>query len=103
MSKAGVIEPATKEWASPVVFVPKSDGTLRFCVDYRKLNAMKIRDSYPIPRMDECIDYLGKATIFTTLDCMSGYWQVDIAEEDRDKTTFTSHHGVYRFLRMPFG
>ena len=98
-----VIEPSDAEWASPVVFVPKKDGTLRFCVDYRKLNAVTKRDSYPIPRMDECIDSLGEATIFTTLDCNDGYWQVPVADADKDKTTFTSHSGLYRFLRMPFG
>lgn len=98
-----VIEAAQSEWASPVVLVPKKDGSLRFCVDYRRLNAVTIRDSYPIPRMDECIDSLGDATVFTTLDCNSGYWQIEVAEEDRDKTTFVSHCGMYRFLRMPFG
>ena len=103
MLRAGVIEPATAEWACPVVFVPKKDGTMRFCVDYRRLNAVTVRDSYPLPRMDECIDSLGDATVFTTLDCNSGYWQVEVAEEDRDKTTFASHCGLYRFIRMPFG
>ena len=103
MLRAGVIEPTSAEWASPVVFVHKKDGTMRFCVDYRKLNAVTVRDSYPLPRMDECIDSFGDATVFTTLDCNSGYWQVEIAEEDRDKTKFASHSGLYRFLRMPFG
>ena len=103
MLRAGVIEPAQSEWSSPVVLVPKPDGSLRFCVDYRRLNAITIRDSYPLPRMDECIDSLGDAVIFTTLDCNSGYWQVAVAEEDRDKTTFTCHSGTYRYLRMPFG
>ena len=97
------IEPTSTEWASPVVFVPKKDGTMRFCVDYRKQNAVTVRDSYPLPRMDEFIDSLGDATVFTTLDCSSRYWQVEIAEEDRDKTTFTSHSGLYRFLRVLFG
>jgi len=99
----GVIEPAQTEWASPIVFAPKKDGAMRFCVDYRRLNAMTLRDSYPIPRMDECIDSLGDANIFTTLDANCGYWQIEIADQDKDKTTFTSHHGLYRFVRMPFG
>ena len=103
MLQEGVIEPASSEWASPVVLVPKKDGTLRFCVDYRRLNKLTRRDSYPIPRMDECIDSLGDATVFTTLDCNSGYWQVEVDEPDRDKTTFTSHMGLFRFIRMPFG
>jgi hypothetical protein len=82
MLKEGVIEPASSEWASPVVLVPKTDGTLLFCVDYRKLNAVATRDTYPLPRMDECIDSLGDAHIFTTLDCNSGYWKIPVAPED---------------------
>ena len=76
MLKEGVIAPSESEWASPVVLVSKSDGTLRFCVDYRRLNALTLRDSYPIPRMDECMDSLGEARIFTTLDANCGYWQI---------------------------
>ena len=76
---------------------------MRFCVDYRKLNAATVRNSHPLARMDECIDSLGDATVFTALDCNSRYWQVEIDEEDRDKTTFASHFGLYRFIRMPFG
>ena len=100
---AGVIEPAQSEWASPVVLVLKKDGTIRFCVDFRRLNAATIADTYPLPRMEDCIDSLGDATVFSTLDALWGYWQVPIAEEDRDKTTFTTHLGTYRFKRMPFG
>ena len=62
--RAGVIEPTSAEWASPVVFVPKKDGTMRFRVDYRKLNAVTVRDSYPLPRMDECIDSLGDHCLY---------------------------------------
>jgi hypothetical protein len=69
----------------------------------RKLNAITVRDSYPLPRMDECIDSLGDAKMFTTLDCNSGYWQITVRPEDREKTTFTFHEGLYRFLIMPFG
>lgn len=103
MLRAGVIEPATAEWASPVVLVPKKDRTLRFCVDYRRLNAKTVPDTYPLPRMDDCIDSLGEAGIFSTLDCNSGYWQIPVAPEDRDKTTFTSYLGTFRYRRMPFG
>jgi hypothetical protein len=69
-----VIEPATCEWASPIGLVPKPDGSLRFCVDYRRLNAITVPDTYPLPRMDECIESLGEAVVFMTLDCNSGYW-----------------------------
>ena len=82
MLDAEVIEPANSEWASPVVLAPKKDGTLRFCVDYRKLNAKTFADAYPLPRMDDCIDSLGDASIFSTLDCNSGYWQIPVASED---------------------
>ena len=80
MLRAGVIEPATSEWASPVVLVPKKDKTLRFCVDYRRLNTRTVNDAYPLPRMDDCIDSLDDATIFSTLDCNSGYWQIPVAQ-----------------------
>ena len=103
MLEHGVIEPATSEWASPIVFVPKKDGTKRFCVDYRRLNAVTSPDAYPLPRIDDCIDSLGDAVIFTTLDANAGYWQIPVAPEDRDKTTFTCHKGTFRYLRMPFG
>ena len=103
MISSGVISRSQSEWASPVVLIPKPDGSLRFCVDYRRLNAMTVRDTYPIPRMDECLDSLGEANVFTTLDCNSGYWQIPVAEEDRPKTTFTCHAGTYQFNRMPFG
>jgi Reverse transcriptase (RNA-dependent DNA polymerase) len=69
-------------------------------VDYRKLNAITIPDTYPLPRMDECIFSLGDAAVFNTLDCNRGNWQIPVHPGDRDKTTFTSHYG---FLRLPFG
>ena len=103
MLNAGVIEPASTDSASPVVLVLKMDGSLRFCVDYRRLNPKTLADSYPLPRMDDCTDSLGDATVFTTLDCNSGYWQIPVAPEDRDKTTFTTHMGTFRHLRMPLG
>ncbi len=98
-----IIEPATSEWAAPIVFAPKKDGSLRFCIDYRRLNAATKRDAYPIPRMDECIDSLGDAQIFTLLDANSGYWQIELDEDARDLTAFVSHHGLFRYKRMPFG
>ena len=91
------------EWAAPVLFVPKKDGKLRFCIDYRKLNSMTVKDTYPLPRMDECIDTLGEAQYFTTLDAYSGYWQMKIRKQDRPKTAFVCHAGTFQFVRMPFG
>ncbi len=103
MLEKGVIRPSNSEWASPVVLAPKGDGSLRFCVDYRRLNAATKRDSYPLPRMDDCIDSLGDAQYFTTLDANSGYWQLPMREEDIPKTAFVTHDGLYEYLRMPFG
>ena len=103
MLEAGVIEPATSEWASPVVLVPKKDGSLRFCIDYRILNAKTVADAYPLPCMDDCLDSLGDAAVFLTFDCKSGYWQIPVATEDRDKTTFITHMGTFRHVSMPFG
>ena len=100
---AGVIEPSNSEWASPVLFAPKKDGRLRFCIDYRRLNTMTVKDSYPLPRMDECIDTLGDARIFTTLDAFNGYWQINVPKEDRGKTAFVCHAGQFQYTRMPFG
>jgi len=101
--EADVIEPTSSEWGFPVVLVPKKDGTLRFCVDYRLLNVVTKKDSYLLPRMDECIDSLGEATIFSTLDCNAGYWQVAIAPEDREKTAFVCHECACQYKRTPFG
>jgi Reverse transcriptase (RNA-dependent DNA polymerase) len=103
MLAQNIIEPATSEWASPIVLVPKPDGALRFCLDNRKFNMIAVPDTYPLPRMDECIYSLVDATVFTTLDCNSRYWQIPVHPDDRDKTTFTSHYGIYLFLRLPFG
>ena len=103
MLKAGVIEPSNSEWASPVLFAPKKDGRIRFCIDYRRLNTLTVKDSYPLPRMDECIDSLGDAQVFTTLDAYWGYWQVPVNPQDRTKTSLVCHAGQYQCVRMPFG
>ena len=103
MRDAGVIEPATAEWASPIVLVPKKDGSVRFCVNYRRLNAKMVPEADPLPLIDDFLDSLGDAEIFTTLDCNAGYWQVPVAPEDRDKTAFMSYLGTFRYTRMPFG
>jgi len=103
MRSMDVIEPANGEWASPVVMVPKPDGSVRFCIDYRKLNLMTIKNAYPIPRMDECIDSLGDSRAFSTLDCNAGDWQIPVAEEDKHLTAFTCHAGAWQCVRLPFG
>jgi len=103
MLDLGVIEPSDAEWSFPVVVVPKPGGHFRLCVDYRRLNERTVKEVYPIPRMEDCLGFLGDATVFSTLGCNSGYWQIPVAAEYRDKTTCTSHTGLFRFLRLPFG
>jgi hypothetical protein len=103
MLRMDVIEPASGPWSAPVVLIPKPDGSIRFCIDYRKLNAVTKNDSYALPRVDDCLDSLGEARYFTTLDANCGYWQIDVNEDHREKTAFTCHQGLYKFKRMPFG
>jgi len=103
MLEAKVVRPSTSEQAIPVVVVPKKDGSPRFCVDYRRLNAVTKKDSNPIPRMEDCIDSLGDARVFSTLDCKAGYWQIPMALGDIDKDAFTCHMGTFEYLKMAFG
>ncbi|KAK8771557.1 hypothetical protein V5799_025197 [Amblyomma americanum] len=98
-----VIQPSTSPWASPVVLVKKKDNTLRFCVDYRKLNNVTKKDVYPLPRIDDAIDRLRDARFFSSLDLKSGYWQIEVDERDREKTAFVTPDGLYEFKVLPFG
>ena len=98
-----VIEPSNGPWASPIVLVKKKDGSTRFCVDFRQLNSVTRKDAHPIPRIDETLNALHGACWFSTLDLASGYWQVKVAPEDREKTAFTTPYGLYQFCVMPFG
>ena len=100
---AGIIEPCRSEWAAPIVLVNKKDSTTRMCVDYRRLNAASLSDAYPMPRIEDLIDGLGKAKFITTLELSQGYWQVPMAEEARHLTAFTTPFGLYQFRVMPFG
>ena len=103
MVEAKVVRPSTCEWASSFVVVPKKDGLPRFCVDYRRFNAVTKKDSYPIPRMEDCIDSLGDARVFSTLHCNAGYWQIPMVLDEIDKTAFICHMGTYEYLKMAFG
>ena len=103
MLKAGVIQPSSSPWASPILLVPKPDGTWRFCIDYRRVNEVTVPDSYALPSVQEIFDSMAGATIFSTLDLKSGYWQIPMHPRDIQKTAFTTHAGNYEFCRMPFG
>lgn len=101
--ETGVIRESKSPWASPLVYVLKKDGTIRQCVDYRKLNAVTLKDAYPLPKINDCFDSLGEARYFSTLDLQSGYWQINIRECDKMKTAFVTRSGLYEFNTMPFG
>jgi hypothetical protein len=103
MLDAKVIRESKSPWSSPVILVPKSDGTHRFCTDYRRLNAVTPQDQHPLPRMDDIFDRLGGSAWFSTLDLKSGYWQVELDEESIPKTAFSTPDGHYEYLRLPFG
>jgi len=91
MLKLNVIAPSHSALASPVEIVPKKNGKARFCVDYRRLNNITKKDAYPLLWMEDCLESLGDAEVFTSLDCTAGYWQVPLRKEDQEKTAFTTH------------
>ena len=103
MQQAGIIEPVKSDWASNIVIVRKKDGNARFCVDYRGLNDCTIKDSYPLPRIDDCLDTLSGASWFSTFDLRSGYHQVAMDLAHAHKTAFTKRRGTFAFRVMPFG
>ena len=103
MLEAGIISPSCSAWSSPVVMVPKRDSTYRVCIDYRKLNAIIRKDSYPLPRIDDLFSMLGKAKYFSCIDLKSGYYQIEIAPEDREKTAFCTRTQLLEFNVMPMG
>ena len=100
---AGVIVPSSSAWASPVVLVRKKDQTVRWCCDFRKLNEVTVKDAYPLPRIDMCLDCLGSAKYFTTMDLQSGYWQLEVDPADRHKTAFTTKYGLFEYSKLPMG
>ena len=99
----GVIEKCASPWAAPVVVVHKEGKEPRLCIDYRRLNSITRKNSYPLIRIDDILENLGASKIFTTLDAKSGYHQIPVRLEDQDKTAFTTQHGTYKWTGMPFG
>jgi hypothetical protein len=103
MLQDGINEPSTSPWSAPVVIVTRPGSDPRFCVDFRGLNQVTEKDSYPLPHIDESLDFLARGKFITTLDLARGYWQVAVAEESRPKTAFISHCGLFQFRVLPFG
>ena len=99
----GVIQPSSSAWRSNICLVRKKDGSVRWCIDYRKLNESPIKDAYPIPNISMCLDCLAGASIFSVMDLQSGYWQLEMAPEDRHKTAFITKYGLFEYTKMPFG
>ena len=98
-----IIQPSHSNWSSPCVLVPKPDGSKRFCTDYRKVNAVTKSDTFPLPRIEDCIDKIGKAKFVTKVDLLKGYWGVPLSKRAREISAFVTPSGLYEYLVMPFG
>ena len=101
--RLGIITPSNSPWAAPVILVKKKNGEYRMVIDYRKLNAVTKKDSYPLPRIDDLLDTLGKAKVFSALDMRSGFHQVPLAEDSKELTAFTTKYGTYHYNMLPMG
>ncbi|GBG59330.1 hypothetical protein CBR_g32342 [Chara braunii] len=99
----GWIEPATGPWSFPVVLVPKKNGSIRICIDYRKLNEITIKDVYPLPRIDDLLDAIGCAKYFSKFDIRHGFHHILVKDEDRSKTAFVLFEGTWQWVRCPIG
>jgi transposase InsO family protein/predicted aspartyl protease len=103
MLDEGIIERSSSPWASNLVLVTKKTGELRVCVDYRRLNSLTVKDAYPVPRIDSCLDALAGSAWYSNFDLRQGYWQCKIKEQDKSKTAFITRKGLFQFCVLPFG
>ncbi|XP_062569214.1 uncharacterized protein LOC134231291 [Saccostrea cucullata] len=103
MLEQGHIQKSNSPWSSPVVLVNKPDGSIRICIDYRKLNEITVSDAYPVPRINDILEKVGKAKYLSHFDLVKGYWQVPLSKDSREKSAFVTPYGLYEFLVMPFG
>lgn len=103
MLRKEVIEPSTSAWCSPVVMIPKPDKTWRFCVDFRKLNTVTVKDKFPIGNLNELLDKLHGCKYLSTIDLKSGFWQISMDPKDAHKTAFIANGALYQFKVLPFG
>ena len=103
MLKNDIIEESQSNWSSPCILVPKHDGGFRFCTDCRKVNDKTKFDSFPIPRIADCIDQIGNAKFFSMFDMLKGYRQVPLTQRAREISTFVTPSGLYQYKVMPFG
>ena len=101
--KNDLIEKSNSNWSSPCLLVPKPDGSYRMCTDYRKLNAVTKTDTYPIPRIDDCIDSVGNAQVVSKFDLLKGFWQVPLTDNAKELSAFVTPKGLFQYKVMPFG
>lgn len=103
MLELGIIEPSEGEWNSPIVIVPKKDGSLRICIDFRKLNAISFFDTYPMPWIEDLLERTGRGNYITTLDLCKGYWQFPLESQSRPLTAFRTSLSLFQFTVTSFG
>ena len=96
------MEPSQSEWSSPCILVPNSDGTFRMCTDYSKVNYGTTTDTFPIPRIDDCIDNIGQAKYVTKFDLLKAFWQIPLTNREKEISAFATSDGVYQYKVMPF-